>query len=51
MAKEKLVEVHIKIPEEDYEFMVNFKKEFGVSLQNFTIKAIKEKISNIKTNM
>lgn len=41
-------EVHIKIPKEQYDYIMEFRLVSKVSLQKFVVKAIQEKIDNIK---
>lgn len=48
MAKEEEIEVHVKISKSDHAFLLKFKKEFGVSVQEFMNKATIEKIIKLK---
>lgn len=42
-------ELHIKIPDEQDEFLKQFKKDHGVSKQEFIVQAIQDKILILKT--
>jgi predicted membrane-bound dolichyl-phosphate-mannose-protein mannosyltransferase len=46
--KEELVEIHIKVPKSQYEYMQDFKEHFGVSMQDFYVTSAKEKIEQIQ---
>lgn len=41
-------EVHIKIPESEFQFMKDFKEKYKVGMQEFIIKAVKDNIELIK---
>lgn len=41
-------EIHIKIPKEEFDFMQDFKTTFGVTMQDFIIKSIRDNIKLIK---
>lgn len=41
-------EVHIKLTIEQYEFIVKFKKDFGIGIQKFISQSIDDKIFKLK---
>lgn len=48
MSKIEVKEVHVKLPIHQYKFMMKFKGEFKIGMTDFIIKAIEEKIINLK---
>lgn len=49
--KDNFIEVHIKIPEGEYKFILDFKEEFGISIQDFIIKSVQDNIRTIKQSI
>lgn len=44
----KVKHMHIKIPLEQYEYLLTVKRELGIDMQHFIVFAIQEKINKLE---